>query len=340
MIYFIGDVYLPHNINDYHIHKLFQPDDIIVANLECVIQVGEYSRSDKSSLLFTSSEAINEFTEKLGGEWIFCLANNHAHDGCEESLLHTVRALLSEGYRVFGPTIGGSSDSILVRDGSSEIRLIAATTSHPEVMSICDEGVFNEIYSIKFADRLRSFKEERKILVLHWGREYLSLPSYDRRLISKSFIEMGVEGIISHHPHMIQGVEWILDGYIFYSLGNFFFPEFYYRNHFLHEWEIPNNCSVGVCLSQDGKIDVVGFELKGSELITSLESVSSFRTLSDLFLLDRKKYHLRFCDSESEMLSKRKSLRHMFRSYFPKHREYRRFGVIINRLKREYRKLK
>ena len=58
---------------------------------------------------------------------------------------------------------------------------------------------------------------------IHWGYEYSDYYSKKQRRLARSFIDHGVDGIIGHHPHVLQGMELYKGKPILYSLGNFVF---------------------------------------------------------------------------------------------------------------------
>ena len=62
--------------------------------------------------------------------------------------------------------------------------------------------------------------------------------------MAHQIIDAGAHIIIGHHPHVIQGFERYKNGVIFYSLGNFFFPNFYMKSGVLHKWQEENNKSI------------------------------------------------------------------------------------------------
>jgi poly-gamma-glutamate capsule biosynthesis protein CapA/YwtB (metallophosphatase superfamily) len=60
---------------------------------------------------------------------------------------------------------------------------------------------------------------------VHWGVEYTDQATNTQRQIAKSLIDSGADVVVGHHPHWIQGVEYIADKPVYYSLGNFVFDQ-------------------------------------------------------------------------------------------------------------------
>jgi hypothetical protein len=70
-----------------------------------------------------------------------------------------------------------------------------------------------------------SLKQEHDIIVMncHAGAEELTAPLPELRNLYHQFVHLGVDVIIGHHPHVVQGHERYNGAWIFYSLGNFAF---------------------------------------------------------------------------------------------------------------------
>lgn len=61
------------------------------------------------------------------------------------------------------------------------------------------------------------------ILNVHWGIERNATPEPEQVEFAHMAIDNGVDLILGHHPHVLQGIEKYRDRYIVYSLGNFCF---------------------------------------------------------------------------------------------------------------------
>jgi poly-gamma-glutamate synthesis protein (capsule biosynthesis protein) len=78
------------------------------------------------------------------------------------------------------------------------------------------------------AEAVRARREGADVVLLsaHWGVEYDTAPQSRQIRIAHQLIEGGVDGIIGHHPHVLQPIEVVETedgrrGVIVYSLGNF-----------------------------------------------------------------------------------------------------------------------
>lgn len=160
------------------------------------------------------------------------LANNHIMDHGEEGLYDTLDSLNKAGVKYIGA--GRNQDeafapAVLSIEGR-EIAFIARTSV--VVSSKAYAGKLNPgaalfsgeevVYSIKECKRSAAVV----VLMLHWGLEQYYFPSPQQRELAQRLIDAGVDVLIGHHPHVVQGVERYKNGLIAYSLGNFLFNDF------------------------------------------------------------------------------------------------------------------
>ncbi|MFW6008533.1 MAG: CapA family protein, partial [archaeon] len=82
-----------------------------------------------------------------------------------------------------------------------------------------------ELCTKTFIEQSKKYKNYEKVLLIHWGEENINYPLRSQRVKAKELINAGADLIIGTHPHVIQGYEQYKNKYIFYSLGNFFFPD-------------------------------------------------------------------------------------------------------------------
>ncbi|MBI5206776.1 MAG: CapA family protein, partial [Candidatus Firestonebacteria bacterium] len=80
--------------------------------------------------------------------------------------------------------------------------------------------IVNEIKKIKS-------RSDFVIVFPHWGVEYEKTPNDDQKNTAKAFIDAGADLIIGTHPHVIQSIETYKNKFIFYSLGNFIFDQYF-----------------------------------------------------------------------------------------------------------------
>ncbi len=89
-----------------------------------------------------------------------------------------------------------------------------------------DGGGFAWLFHPRVPALLRMARADCDILIaiVHAGAELATIPLPQWRAHYRALIDAGVEIVVGHHPHVLQGHELYRDGHIFYSLGNFLFP--------------------------------------------------------------------------------------------------------------------
>lgn len=137
----------------------------------------------------------------------------------------------------------------------------------------------------------------------HWNYEFEQYPQPADREFSHHLIDLGVDAIIGHHAHIIQGFEFYNGKPIFYGLGNCYFPNASYAGFDL---AFPESARKGLSvdigksackayvteLSNDNHLRVV---CEGNpDSLDALTAVSGFQNLShkeyiDFFKLNRVK---------------------------------------------------
>ncbi|MFH2018657.1 MAG: CapA family protein, partial [bacterium] len=70
-------------------------------------------------------------------------------------------------------------------------------------------------------------KSDFIIANVHWGQEYQKTSNSLQRKLARELIDLGVDAIIGHHPHVVQEMEIYKNRPIFYSLGNFVFDQYF-----------------------------------------------------------------------------------------------------------------
>jgi hypothetical protein len=78
------------------------------------------------------------------------------------------------------------------------------------------------------------FPQATLVAYMHWGYELATCPQPADREWARQAIDAGVDLVIGHHPHVVQGLEPYRHGWIAYSLGNLVLPQADYRGRRLH----------------------------------------------------------------------------------------------------------
>ncbi len=205
---------------------LFRTADIAVVNLENPIT----TRGTKVTKPF-NFRMHPRFVSVLTGAGIgvVSIANNHVFDYGEQGLLDTFSYLDSAGIRYVGAgrtradahrpyffNRNGRNIAILAYYGGGEARV--ATDRRAGVARRELGAISADVRALRLADR-----NMYVVVILHWGTEKAEAPDATQQSFARALIDAGVDAVIGHHPHVLQGIERYRDGVIVYSLGNFLF---------------------------------------------------------------------------------------------------------------------
>lgn len=168
------------------------------------------------------------------------LANNHAMDYGPEALRDTLQVCRDCGLQFAGAGLSRS-------EAMQPLKLSLAEDLRLQILSFCERefGVSTGegpgtawLTSPACENAVRQARDESDIVVVcaHGGNEFMPLPSAQRRQQLKNLIDAGADLVVAHHPHVPQGWEQYGAGYIFYSLGDFYFDSLDGRRYSCRDW--------------------------------------------------------------------------------------------------------
>ena len=178
----------------------------------------DYFQSQKAGPLLSTPEL-----PKLGQNVILNLANNHFMDFDFIGVQETMKALKS----INGLTVGyGENDNMsrkplrIMSQGKS-ISIISACENQFGCATNERAGVAG--FGSWIFPKIQSEKSMSDFVVVsfHGGAENHPLPAPYFQDLYRSFIDLGADLVIGHHPHTPQGFEFYAHGFIAYGLGNF-----------------------------------------------------------------------------------------------------------------------
>lgn len=188
-----------------NVKDIFEKDDLTIANLETTFTESNIKKQkqfnfkapiDYVKILTNSSiEVVN-------------IANNHIYDYNEIGYNDTIKTLDNNNINYFG------FENYYIYEKNN--------------IKIGFGGIFCiESRCINSIDNIISYFNKQKvntiILSFHWGIEKSYKQSEIQTYLAHYAIDNGVELVIGHHPHVLQGIEKYKNKYIVYSLGNFSF---------------------------------------------------------------------------------------------------------------------
>lgn len=205
--------------------ELLRSADLAMVNLECPVTV----RGEKVTKPFNFRMHPKFLTAlKKSGIDIVNIANNHIYDYGSIGLFDTIVNLDSvgilhvgagktheEAHRPVVLNVKGKKVGFLGYYGGGEAP--PARRSKP--------GVAERAVSLikKDVAKLKRDSVDFIIVNLHWGTEKATEPDTSQVGFAHALIDAGVDLIVGHHPHVLQGIERYRNGVIAYSLGNFIF---------------------------------------------------------------------------------------------------------------------
>lgn len=237
---FTGDIVLqeleenPQDIFGEVQNYLNQENVNLIVNLESPF-FNEVDKPIKEKLTLGSNERNVNYIQYLN-PLLVNLSNNHINDYGNNSSIKTQEVLKAHNLKYFG--IGYINNRLNTYIDSDEKYILASYTTRSADFTckkLFAEDLFIGPYPPDFKQvmELRSeYPDYNIILSIHWGIEDIKYPEPDKRKLAYELIDAGADLIIGHHPHIIQPIEKYKNKYIFYSLGNFYFPKikYYHRN--------------------------------------------------------------------------------------------------------------
>ena len=171
------------------------------------------------------------FLRTLGIDMV-SVANNHVFDYGEQGFLDTLDALHAAGipYSGGGRNLTEASAVRYVVTGGRKIAIVSATEierfyhftqkaqkEKPGVLKTQQEEVWKK--ELKRAKK----NSDYVIAYVHWGTEGKIHYGQDQTEIADLCVKAGADAVIGGHPHRLQGVEFIKNVPVAYSVGNFWF---------------------------------------------------------------------------------------------------------------------
>lgn len=183
---------------------LLSNDDATIVNLEGVLSDRDLEKVSKT-FNFLGPTAYTEILT-LGSVEAVSLSNNHSLDYGEEGYQDTRDALAAAGIAGFG------TDHVAVwaRDGVRIGFTASAFSLTQGALDALEEQI----------QMLRELGCQLIIHSMHAGTEYASAPTNQQKTVAQTVIDLGVDLVVGHHPHVVQGMDVIEGVPVVYSLGN------------------------------------------------------------------------------------------------------------------------
>lgn len=201
---------------------IIQEADFSFINLECVLTDHNQAINKSGPALKANPiciEALRDFS-------LVGLANNHILDFGKKGLVDTIDVCKKSGLSTVG---AGESLEQAQQPYIREIKgikiAIIAVAEHEFNQSENNGAGSAPIDTIDNYQQIKQAKAQADVVVvtLHGGNEYFPYPRPGLRKLCHHYIDLGVEAVICHHPHVPGAHEYYQGKPIVYSLGNFLF---------------------------------------------------------------------------------------------------------------------
>ena len=210
--------------------KELQSADISVINNEFVFSDGGDEQTDKAYTFRSKTENVS-MLEAFGAD-IANLANNHTFDYRASGLVDTLNTLENYGIVTIGAGVNledAKTIQYYVANGR-KIAFVSATDveryyEYTKQATETTPGVLKTIDPTLFEQVIAEAKENSDYVIVnvHWGHEGSYKPIALQTQMAKGYIKAGADVVIGGHPHRVQGIEYINNVPVCYSLGNFWF---------------------------------------------------------------------------------------------------------------------
>jgi len=165
------------------------------------------------------------------GADVVSLANNHCYDYGADAFADTLTILRGAGipYIGAGENLAEACTPQYFLVNGMKIAYVAATRAEKYILTPeAGENTGGVLRTYDPALSVEVVKEAGRnadivIVYPHWGTENSTVLEEEQRELARLYAEAGADLIVGAHPHCLQGIEYIGDCPVVYSLGNFWF---------------------------------------------------------------------------------------------------------------------
>lgn len=273
-----------------------QGADIFVVNNEFAYTTRGEPLEGKAFTFRANPERVNELF-KIGCDLV-TLANNHVWDYGIEGITDTLDTLNSVNmpYVGAGYNLADASRAQYYIANGRKIAIVDATQiersyTYTKQATVDTPGVLKTLNSELYCKVIEDAKKHSDVVIacVHWGTEGNTSYGADQIKLANEFVAAGADVIVGGHTHCLQGIEYIEDVPVYYSLGNYWFatsanmPADY--NTGLARIEITNDleivCKFIPCRFSGGVTSLLG-QSDAEEIYDELNELSNSVTISDL----------------------------------------------------------
>jgi hypothetical protein len=199
--------------------------DVVFGNYEGTFTDATASKcgSDSTSCFaFRTPPAFARHLARDGFD-VLSVANNHAFDFWDQGFADTRRAIRRAGMQ----PVGAPGESIVLRAGDIRVGVVAFAT-YPTYANLLDTAAARRLIERAVA------RSDVTMLSMHVGAEgteathvtgaeevYVGENRGNPQAFARMAVDLGVDLVVGHGPHVVRGMELYRRRLIAYSLGNF-----------------------------------------------------------------------------------------------------------------------
>lgn len=209
---------------------VLDPAHAVLANLECVVSTGgEFADKGERRPFYYHAppEVLDVLIE--GGVSCVTTANNHSMDYGPDALMEQSRWLSEAGLAFSGTGPDrqtAARPAYLDLDGLT-VAVLSFETEKP-IHKATDENAgsfhvpLNDVIEPLLRVMIGEAREYADVVIAspHWGQNNADAPSRPIRRLARALIDAGVDAILGHSAHVIQGVEVYQERPIVYDMGS------------------------------------------------------------------------------------------------------------------------
>jgi gamma-polyglutamate biosynthesis protein CapA len=207
-----------------HCAETLKKGDITCGNLETVISRFDRQNDPFNKIVLRAQPEVIESLKGAGFN-LLTLGNNHIMQHGRQALIETVELLKASQIGIIGLEIPENNilNRVVYNINGSAICFLGY--NQRPLQYFLDPPLYVDFDIDKIKTDIEKSRKEADIVVLslHWGDEFVDIPSRTQIETAHQLIDSGADIILGHHSHQIQGVEKYKGKIIAYSLGNFVF---------------------------------------------------------------------------------------------------------------------
>jgi poly-gamma-glutamate synthesis protein (capsule biosynthesis protein) len=207
---------------------LFLDDELTLVNLECAPSA--LGTAEDKDFVFQCADGLTEMA--AAGVEVANLGNNHSQDYGKEALLDGIRNLSTLGVAPVGAgrTAAVAAIPALFEVNGWRIAVVGfgGVRPHDGWIATSDRAGMADgdtIESMVSTVQAAASVSDFVLVSVHWGVELDGTPREEDVARAEAMIAAGADAVFGHHPHRLQPFETVQSRPVFWSLGNFVWPE-------------------------------------------------------------------------------------------------------------------